>query len=384
MFKILEKLTAKNKKQDDIRMPSHLSAAEQKQVQTVIDRARGDRTVPHSAQESIPFQRMFPDGICRVTDNYYTKTIQFQDINYQLAQQEDQTAIFEEWCSFLNFFDSSIRFELSFMNMATDASNFEKMVRIPYQKDKTTDERFFILSLFAIAEEIEAQNAYTSGLMPIDLSIGLPPAHFGAQNKAFVRYFKRKEPIYFSYRDKLYSILIRDVQCYPQAFAAAAMMLGELATVPRALILDVGGFTADYLLLKNGRADLSTCDSLENGVILLYNRIRSKVSSDLDVLLEETDVDAILLQGQGSSYGEEVAALVEYQAQEFVNDMLGALRERQLDLRTGRVIFVGGGACLLRRQIEASGKVAHPVFVEDVNANAKGFEYLYRCIVTGE
>jgi len=135
LFKILEKLTAKNKKQDNIRMPSHLSAAEQKQVQTVIDRARGDRTVPHSAQESIPFQRMFPDGICRVTDNYYTKTIQFQDINYQLAQQEDQTAIFEEWCSFLNFFDSSIRFELSFMNMATDASNFEKMVRIPYQKD---------------------------------------------------------------------------------------------------------------------------------------------------------------------------------------------------------------------------------------------------------
>ena len=135
MFKILEKLTAKNKKQDDIRMPSHLSAAEQKQVQTVIDRARGDSTVPHSAQDSIPFQRMFPDGICRVTDNYYTKTIQFQDINYQLAQQEDQTAIFEDWCSFLNFFDSSICFELSFMNMATDASNFEKMVRIPYQKD---------------------------------------------------------------------------------------------------------------------------------------------------------------------------------------------------------------------------------------------------------
>ena len=109
--------------------------------------------------------------------------------------------------------------------------------RIPYQKDKTTDERFFILSLFAIAEEIEAQGAYISGLMPIDLAIGLPPAHFGAQNKAFVRYFKRKEPIYFSYRDKLYSILIRNVQCYPQAFAAAAMMLGELATVPRALIL---------------------------------------------------------------------------------------------------------------------------------------------------
>ena len=78
---------------------------------------------------------MFPDGICRVSEKYYTKTIQFQDINYQLAQQEDKTAIFEEWCSFLNFFDSSIHFELSFVNMATDAESFEKSIRIPYKKD---------------------------------------------------------------------------------------------------------------------------------------------------------------------------------------------------------------------------------------------------------
>ena len=78
---------------------------------------------------------MFPDGICRVSDRYYTKTIQYQDINYQLAQQEDKTAIFEEWCSFLNFFDSSIHFELSFMNMATDAEVFEKNIRIPLRND---------------------------------------------------------------------------------------------------------------------------------------------------------------------------------------------------------------------------------------------------------
>ena len=65
-------------------------------------------TVPRTAQESIPFQRMFEDGTCRVRPGYYTRTIQYQDINYQLAQQEDKTAIFEEWCSFLNFFDSSM------------------------------------------------------------------------------------------------------------------------------------------------------------------------------------------------------------------------------------------------------------------------------------
>lgn len=117
-------------------MPNTLSKKEQKQIKELIEKAKKDDGVPRTAQQSIPFQRMFPDGICRVRDNYYTKTIQFQDINYQLAQKEDKTAIFEEWCSFLNFFDSSVHFELSFMNMSTDAEDFEKNVRIPYQKDE--------------------------------------------------------------------------------------------------------------------------------------------------------------------------------------------------------------------------------------------------------
>ena len=65
--------------------------------------------VPRTAQQSIPMQRMFEDGTCRVKPNYYTRTIQYQDINYQLAQQEDKTAIFEEWCSFLNFFDALMK-----------------------------------------------------------------------------------------------------------------------------------------------------------------------------------------------------------------------------------------------------------------------------------
>ena len=97
--------------------------------------------IPHTAQQSIPMQRMFEDGTCRVRPGYYTRTIQYQDINYQLAQQEDKTAIFEEWCSFLNFFDSSIHFELSFVNTATDSADFEKSIRIPYQQDGFDDVR---------------------------------------------------------------------------------------------------------------------------------------------------------------------------------------------------------------------------------------------------
>ena len=123
------------KTKEAIKLPSNLTRKERKEIEAAYKRAKKDDGIPRTAQQSIPFQRMFTDGICRVTDNYYTKTIQFQDINYQLAQQEDKTAIFDEWCGFLNFFDSTIKFELSFMNMGTDEENFEKSIRIPFADD---------------------------------------------------------------------------------------------------------------------------------------------------------------------------------------------------------------------------------------------------------
>lgn len=117
-------------------MPKHLNKEERAQVREIIKNAQKNDGVPRTAQQSIPFDRMFQDGICRIGQDYYTKTIQFQDINYQLALQEDKTEIFEEWCAFLNFFDSSVHFELSFMNMATDAEAFSKSIAIPHQKDE--------------------------------------------------------------------------------------------------------------------------------------------------------------------------------------------------------------------------------------------------------
>lgn len=110
-------------------------------VREIVRNARKNDGIPKTAQQSIPFDRMFPDGICRVGLDYYTKTVQFQDINYQLAQQEDKTEIFEEWCAFLNFFDSSVKFQLSFENMATDVSDFEKSIKISHKNDGFDDVR---------------------------------------------------------------------------------------------------------------------------------------------------------------------------------------------------------------------------------------------------
>ena len=112
-----------------------LTRAERKQIEAAIARANRTDKKELSAQDSIPYERMWPDGICKVADGRYTKTIQFQDINYQLSQNEDKTAIFEGWCDFLNYFDSSIRFQLSFLNLAASQETFANSITIPAQGD---------------------------------------------------------------------------------------------------------------------------------------------------------------------------------------------------------------------------------------------------------
>ena len=104
---------------------------------------RGRRAKDHSisAQKSIPYKEMGRDGICRVQDRLYSKTIRFYDINYQLAQNEDKSAIFENWCDFLNYFDSTIRFQLSFINHRTNMAEYENVIRIEPQGDAFDDVR---------------------------------------------------------------------------------------------------------------------------------------------------------------------------------------------------------------------------------------------------
>ena len=131
LFTALKKLQKENKHQ----IKEKLSSADKKQIEAAINRANKADKKEKSAQDSIPYERMWADGICRTINNHYTKTIQFQDINYQLSQNEDKTAIFEGWCDFLNYFDSSIEFQLSFLNLAASQETFAQSINIPLQND---------------------------------------------------------------------------------------------------------------------------------------------------------------------------------------------------------------------------------------------------------
>ena len=248
--------------------------------------------------------------------------------------------------------------------------------RIPYHRDKSTDEKFFILTLFGIAKEIEAAGAYHTGVIPVQLAVGLPPAYYGAQKQAFNDYFTRRGAVTFSFHRKTFHIMFSEVMCFPQSYAAAVTIFQELKNIPRALIVDVGGYTTDYLQIRNGVGDLTVCDSLEWGVIPLYNKALSKVRAEYDLTISEAEMDAVLM-GKPAELPESVAGVVGALAQEYITNLMDKLREHQIELKAGRIIFAGGGALLLRKQIERSGKVNRPIFVEDISANARGYALLY-------
>ena len=248
--------------------------------------------------------------------------------------------------------------------------------RIPYKRDKTEDEKFFILTLFAIARELEFRNAFTKNILPIGLGAGLPPAHYGSLYKSFEEYFKRGM-ITFTYNGREQSIYLNDVKCYPQAYAAAITIINELIEYNKVLIVDIGGFTVDYMLMRDGEPELSVCDSLEKGIITLYNQISERINAEYDFLLDEADIDAVL-EGKKTVYTTEVISLIFAITEDFVENLFNKLREKHLDLKSGVVVFVGGGGIRLKKVIEASGKIGKAFFVEDINANAKGYELLYQ------
>ena len=116
-----------------------LTREERTRLREILARTRKEK-YPSTAQQTIPYDRIWPDGIC-LANKRYTKTLRFQDINYQLAQNEDKTAIFESWCDFLNYFDSSIHFQLSFMNLTAGTEAFEQSIAIPLRGDADDESR---------------------------------------------------------------------------------------------------------------------------------------------------------------------------------------------------------------------------------------------------
>ena len=100
---------------DSIRLTpdAKLTAVQKRRLSASVQKAKRDGKIPRTAQQTIPYQEMCRDGICVVSERYFTKQVQFYDINYQLAQNEDKNLIFENWCDLTVLFASSFLSSIS-------------------------------------------------------------------------------------------------------------------------------------------------------------------------------------------------------------------------------------------------------------------------------
>ena len=246
--------------------------------------------------------------------------------------------------------------------------------RLAYMRDKSQNEHFFILTLFAIAKELEYRGEMQTQ-NTISLAVGLPLEHFGRQRESFRRYFLREDTIRFVYKDTALCITIEDVSVFTQAHAAVAPIFNEIRQLSTAFIIDIGGMTTDVLLLRNGRPDIKYCRSLEIGIITMNNNLIGKINAQHDMMIDDAHILSVL-QGKESILPGDVRDTIHNAAKQHAQGTLDKLRELNIDLKVNPSIFIGGESILLRPYIEQSDKVAAPRFMDDVKANAIGYNLL--------
>lgn len=255
--------------------------------------------------------------------------------------------------------------------------------RQPYMRDKTTSDRYFNLVMLGIAKELFRMESIgeiinEKQIFDIHLLLGLPPAHMKDMQlkRRFQNYFKMSEPARIFYMGKTYLIQVKKVNVYSQCFAALTTIYPRIKDKPRVIGIDMGGFTADYIVMERGKVDVDTTDSLESGIIILYQKIK-KACAAKDYLVEESDIDNVL-SGNSSGLDNVVIKIVKNETIKFVDDFLNSFREFQIDLKNYHVVFIGGAALMLRPFIENSTIIKSHEFIEDINANAKGYKMLYQ------
>lgn len=244
--------------------------------------------------------------------------------------------------------------------------------RIPYMRDKTKDDRYFILTLFAIAKELQ-RTGMIPPMVETDLVVGLPPEHYALRRK-FAEYFKR-DAVRFRYNNTPICLIIQQVLVYPQAYAAVVPQAALLKESPRTFIIDVGGYTTDVMLLRNSAPDMQFCRSLEMGVISMSNNLIGKISAQYDIKIDDDHI-ADVIQGRPTILPDEVREAIFTAVKAYANNILDKLRELQVDLRANPAIFVGGGAALFKPFLQDSPLVAKADFVLEQRANAIGYELL--------
>lgn len=249
--------------------------------------------------------------------------------------------------------------------------------KMPFKADKTVDDDYFILTLFTLVQEARKKNINLTG-KDVVLGVGLPPADFGQQAVGFKQYFinHSRHGINFRMNDKPVSFYLKDVFVSPQNFAAVMCFKASLLKKYRTVnCIDIGDGTVDLLVIRNGKPDLSVRVSERSGMAVLRSEISNRIQQNYGIHLDSSDVEQVLM-GEETILEEEILKEIYRMADDWVHMIINKLHAHVTDFRTNPAIFLGGGSLLLKKQIEQSPEFKYIEFIDDVKANAIGYEKL--------
>jgi plasmid segregation protein ParM len=237
-----------------------------------------------------------------------------------------------------------------------------------YLRDKTLSNRYFVLTLFALAKELRAKKL-AGQCVAADLAVGLPPGHFkqpGLRGE-FRSYFQRGVA-QFRCNGEEFCVGVEDVFVFPQAFAAVAPSLREIARYPMFYVVDVGGMTVDVMLLRDGKPDLSVLKSLEMGALTACSEIAERADAEFDCKVDAAHIRAVMAN-EKTLLPDDVVPCVRDGLRSWADKLVNRLTMGGIHLKTVPSRFIGGGAAFCEPFIELPGVTFDP----DPRANARGF-----------
>ena len=239
--------------------------------------------------------------------------------------------------------------------------------RLPLKDTKVEDGDYFLLTLAAISREMDYH-----GLSDTEVCIaaGLPFTRFGQEKTEFKEYLNPGDRE-FQYNGKEYHIKCSDVFLYPQCYAAVADRLGKLPG--ELLIVDIGSKTVDIIHTRKHIPVESDCITIPSALIQCMANINNVIYRKTNRTLTEEQIQQVMMYGN-APYSDKMVQIVKEELEVFAKGIEAALKEHGFDTEMTPVVYVGGGAGVMKRFGSVTGR--HIMHIEDVKANALGYEYL--------
>lgn len=240
--------------------------------------------------------------------------------------------------------------------------------RLPMMDVKTSDDNYFRLTLAAIAKEMDV---YQQKYCDVIIAAGLPFSRFSREKEDFRNYLFRDGDICFRYSGKEYRIRIQDVYVFPQCYAAIVDRLREFGR--EVLVVDIGSKTIDVIHTRNFVPVESDSTSIAEAMIQCMTGIQNEIYQNCNRRVSEDSIRQMLL-GDNPLLPEECKTYIEKGFHAFARNVEAKLSEIGFDLEMLPVVYLGGGAVVMKQYGNRKGGNIH--YLDDIRANAKGYEYL--------